>query len=266
MSANSGRAWTVRSMDVGRDRRALLDANRLMVHPTSARVVLEGLRHSADSGPDITRVIMTDPALSASVMRAANAAHLGYSRRIGGIRQASVMLGGQLVGSLAAGRVADLIFDTAAPDYPDWLWLHSLAVACSSSVIARHVGESVDEAFTAGLLHDIGWLLASSNGVGDPDIDHAGAGAALLARWNLPDRIVSAVQQHHTRPGGLTAPLDRIVGAAHAYAAALGAPTSERSMTTAEATQLVNLGDVRQAALLGEIEAELTTLTSELTS
>ena len=36
-------------------------------------------------------------------------------------------------------------------------------------------------------------------------------------------------------------------------------------MTIAEAMLLVNLGDLRQAALLGEVEAELTTLTSVLT-
>lgn len=150
------------------------------------------LRGATDGGRDITRTIMTDPALSASVLRAANSAHLGYSRRIGSIRQASVMLGASLVGSLAASRVADLVFDTEPPDYPDWLWLHSLAMGCACSVLARHTGESVDEAFTAGLLHDVGWLLAASNGValGSNDNDHTTGGAALLTRWNLDRKSV----------------------------------------------------------------------------
>ena len=252
-------------MDVPRDSRALLDANRLLVHPASARLVLEGLRATGDSG-DIGRTVMTDPALAAAVLRAANSAHLGYSRRIGGIRQAVVMLGAQLVSSLAAGRVADLVFDTTAPDYPEWLWLHSITVGCAASVVARHVGESTDEAFTAGLLHDVGWLLAASNRVAGPETDHGSTGAAGVARWNLPDRVVTAVQQHHTRPSGLTAPLDKIVAAAHAFAGALGVPTPEKSMTTAEATQLTNLGDVRQSVLMAEIEAELTSITSELTA
>ncbi len=252
-------------MDVARDPRALLDANRLLVHPASAKLVLEGLRTPGDGG-DIGRTVMTDPALAAAVLRAANSAHLGYSRRIGGVRQAVVMLGAQLVSSLAAGRVADLVFDTTAPDYPEWLWLHSLTVACAASVVARHVGESTDEAFTAGLLHDVGWLLAASNGVPDPGVDHASTGAALLARWNLPDRIVAAVQQHHTRPSGLTAPLDRVLAASHAFAAALGVGSPEKSMTVAEAVQIVNLADLRQSVLLAEIESELTSLTSELTS
>lgn len=236
------------------------------MHPTSAQVVLEVLRGATDGGRDITRTIMTDPALSASVLRAANSAHLGYSRRIGSIRQASVMLGASLVGSLAASRVADLVFDTEPPDYPDWLWLHSLAMGCACSVLARHTGESVDEAFTAGLLHDVGWLLAASNGValGSNDNDHTTGGAALLTRWNLPDRIVAAVQQHHTRTNALNASLDRLVVAAHALTAAMGVPCPERSIQPAEALVLVNLTDVRQKLLLGQIEAELVSLSNEL--
>ena len=241
------------------------DRNRLMVHPAAARVVLEVLR-DADGGRDITKTVMTDPALAASVLRAANSAHLGYSRRIASIRQASVMFGGTLVGSLAASRVADLVFDTEAPDYPDWLWLHSLATACACSVLARHIGESVDEAFTVGLLHEVGWLLAASNGVAlASNADHIALGAELLTRWNLPDRIVAAVQQHHTRTNALNAPLDRLVVAAHGLVAAMGVPCPERSISPAEALVLVNLSDVRQTVLLGQIESELIGLTNELT-
>lgn len=242
------------------------DRNRLLVHPASARVVLEVLR-GVDGGRDITKTVMTDPALAASVMRAANSVHLGYSRRIGSIRQASVMLGGTLVGSLAASRVADLVFDTEAPDYPDWLWLHSLATACACSVIARHIGESMDEAFTVGLLHEVGWLLAASNGMAlpSPYTDHSALGAELLTRWNLPERIVAAVQQHHTRTNALNAPLDRLVVAAHGLVAAMGVPCPERSISPAEALVLVNLSDVRQTVLLGQIESELISLTHELT-
>jgi putative nucleotidyltransferase with HDIG domain len=248
------------------DERRPGDRNRLLVHPTSARVVLEVLR-GPEGSRDITKTVMTDPALSASVMRAANSAHLGYSRRIGSIRQASVMLGGSLVGSLAASRVADLVFDTDAPDYPDWLWLHSLTMACACGVLARHTGESIDEAFTVGLLHDVGWLLAASTKAGEVpnEADHTSAGADLLARWNLPDRIVAAVQQHHTRTSALNAPLDRLIVAAHGLVAAMGVPSPERSISPAEALVVAGVLDVRQTVVLDQIESELIGLTNELT-
>jgi putative nucleotidyltransferase with HDIG domain len=261
-SALRAASRTVACMD---DRRTG-ERNRLLVHPTSARVVLEVLR-GPEGERDITRTVMTDPALSASVMRAANSAHLGYARRIGSIRQASVMLGGSLVGSLAASRVADLVFDTEAPDYPDWLWLHSLTMACACGVLARHTGDSIDEAFTVGLLHDVGWLLAASSDhpVAPSESDHTSAGAELLARWNLPDRIVTAVQQHHTRTSALNAPLDRLIVGAHGLVAAMGVPSPERSISPNEALVLVGVFDMRPNALLDQIESELIGLTNELT-
>jgi HD-like signal output (HDOD) protein len=244
---------------------ALVEQSRLLVHPASARVVLEILQSPVDVAGDLTRTILTDPALAAAVLRAANSAHLGYSRRIGGVRQASVMLGTSLVNSLAASRVADLVFDTDAPDYPDWLWLHSITTACAAAVLARRSGESADDAYTAGLLHEVGWLLGVAAGAETPDQDHAARGGQLLGKWNLPDRIAAAATQHHARPAALTGTLDRVVVAAHAFAAALGASSPERSLTTIEALQLVGLADARPAAITGEIEAELAAVTSDLT-
>jgi putative nucleotidyltransferase with HDIG domain len=257
-------------MDAHRSHRPVLEVSRLLVHPRSAQVVLEVLAAPAGARSDVSRTVMLDPALTAAVLRAANSAHLGYSRRIGGVRQASVMLGGSLVGSLAASRVADLVFDTNAPDYPDWLWLHSLATACACSVLAKKTGESVDEAFTVGMLHDVGWLLTASNGDVfeglDTDADHAALGGSLLSRWNLPDRVVAAVQQHHTRATLLIAPLDRLLVAGHGLAVALGASSPERAATPPEALAAVNLGHLRPTAVLAEIEQELASLTNDLTT
>jgi putative nucleotidyltransferase with HDIG domain len=228
-------------------------------------VVLEVLQQRGD-GHDLTRTILADPALAAAVLRTANSAHLGYSRRIAGVRQAMVMLGASLVNSLAASRVADLVFDTDAPDYPDWLWLHSIATACSATVLARRCGESPDDAYTAGLLHEVGWLLGSATGADQPDQDHAAHGARLLSRWNLPERIATAVNLHHARPAALTGPLERVVVAGHAFAAALGAAGPERSISITEALHLVGLPEVRPTVITAEIEQELANVTADLTA
>ncbi len=247
-----------------RDARAPLETSRLLVHPVSARAVLTVLQRPGTDESDLTRTVLVDPALAAAVLRAANSAHLGYSRRIASVRQATVMLGSSLVNSLAASRVADLVFDTDAPDYPDWLWLHSIATASAASVLAGRCGTSPDEAYTAGLLHEVGWLLGAGSRSEHPDQDHAALGAQLLGRWNLTDRIVAAVNLHHAPSDALAAPLDRVLAAAHAFAAALGAPSPERSMPVAEALQLVGLGDVRATAVLGEIEQLVGSVTSGL--
>jgi len=248
----------------------ILEQSRLMVHPTSAGMILSILQ-GGEHDHDVLQIVMADPALSAAVLRAANSAHLGYSGRIAGIRQATVMLGSSLVSSLAASRVADLVFDTSPREYPDWYWLHSVAVACGSAVVARHLGESGDEAFTAGILHDIGWLLAASNvgPNGSPSriataVEHSDQGADLLRRWNLPDRIVTAVRTHHSTASLLTPPLTRAVVVGHALADALGATGPERSISMIEAIELAELGTIKQAVLLDEVEAEIASVTSAL--
>jgi len=94
-----------------------------------------------------------------------------------------------------------------------------------------------DEAFTAGLLHDIGrlvmavrlgevyWATFVAAGAqpvplvesGSFGVDHAEVGGWLLEAWGLPPGIVEAVRQHHADParGGVAGALDvanRLVG------------------------------------------------------
>ncbi len=107
----------------------------------------------------------------------------------------------------------------------DGLWQHSLGVASVARMIAveeRQGEDRPDQAFTAGMLHDIGLLLlASRQGsalqqcmeiaqaekrcLWQVELDmlgatHADIGGYLLGLWGLPTRIVEAVTLHHT-PG-----------------------------------------------------------------
>jgi putative nucleotidyltransferase with HDIG domain len=256
-------------MALARDVRSIADRDRLLVHATPAQHVLRQLQLSRSGvDVDLTAAVMTDPALTAAVVRAANSAHLGFSRRISGVRQAAVLLGGKVTESIAAGRVADLVFDHAPPDYPDWLWPHSLAVACAARVLAKRTGEHVDDAFTAGMLHDIGWLLAASRGVhlDNGDVDHAHQGGELLSRWNFPEHLVTAVQQHHARPAALVGRLERIVVAAHGIAAGMGVSSPETSISKLDSLRLLDITDVRASVVIAEVEQDLVALTSDLRS
>lgn len=239
------------------------------MHARTAQVAVEQLHRSVgvDDRPRIdARLVPLDPALAAAVLRAANSVHLGYSRRISGIRQASVMLGGTFVASIVAARVADLVFDSSPPDYPDWLWPHSLTVAAAASVLAKRIDESPDDAYTAALLHDVGWLHAATNGTlsETTGIDHPRVGGRLLTRWNLPERTVAAVEHHHARADALVDPLERIVVAAHGIAKAMDAGGPEPAPSKLESMRLVSLGSVRASTIIDETEQELLTLTTVL--
>jgi HD-like signal output (HDOD) protein len=235
--------------------------DRLLVHPKAAQRVLELLARPDGAHGELCSLVELDPALTAAVLRTANSVHLGYSRRIAGIRHATVMLGGSLVASLAASRVADLVFDVSRPDYPDGLWQHSVVVASACAVLAPEVGETADDAYTTGMLHDVGTLMAAANRDTDTDTgtgtdtegrspssrasagpmqdDLVDAGADLLRRWNLPDKVVDGVRHHRARPAALVGNLERLVAAAGSLAAEMGAGGPEKTMSPIEALRLV---------------------------
>jgi putative nucleotidyltransferase with HDIG domain len=102
------------------------------------------------------------------------------------------------------------------------VWQHSLTVAG----VAKHIFQlerkekaAADEAFTAGLLHDLGLIILASNLPNqyaeviaqqknkgclrrEAELDllgstHAEVGAYLLGLWGLPNSIVEAVAFHH---------------------------------------------------------------------
>lgn len=239
--------------------------DRLAVHPKTVNLVLELLQGTPQQQAELMRVVQTDPALAAAVMRAANSVHLGYARQISGLRQATVMLGQNLVNAVVAGRVADRVFERKPMDYPEWLWPHSVVMASTCAVLARRTGVSPDEAYTAGLLHDLGWLMAASNNVDleGRDRSHARIGSGLLSRWNLPERIVLAVETHHSIVDSSVSPLAKLIIAGHAFAEELGAHGPEASVSMIEAMHILRL-DMRPATLLDDIEEELVIQTAVL--
>jgi HD-like signal output (HDOD) protein len=102
------------------------------------------------------------------------------------------------------------------------LWQHSLVIAaCAKCIIEAEGGDHsmADEAFTAGLLHDVGKLVLAINlpqlysaactraqEQSLPDWEgervtygatHPEVGAYLLRLWGLPDTLVEALAYHH---------------------------------------------------------------------
>jgi len=179
----------------------------------------------------MAKVIETDPGLTANILRLANSAYFGARGTIGSVAFAISRLGFKRVHQMALAVCVAPIARTAVGGYgldPDALWEHSLATGMAAEQLAADVPD-VDpaDAFTAGLLHDVGKLvlgmfvadeyeeirrLVRDEGCsfdeaerGVLGTDHAGVGAMLLRRWELPTAIVDAVRWHHL-PGGVGEP------------------------------------------------------------
>jgi len=255
---------------------------RLPVQPTTAMAVVRLVDQPDASASRIARLVEFDPAMSATVLRLANAPHLGLGRRVTSARQAVVLLGSKSVGSLAASGTASLVFGTTDTDAPEGFWAHAVTTAIAGANLARRIGGPADELFSLGLLHDLGSLLLHQR---DPErfatvseqaatrrqrggvceleqaafgTDHVRLGADLIDRWNLPERFVNAVRLHHIpSPDVLPDTTSRLLAAAHALASTLddGTPR-ERELDPVDALALLDLHE-RPSLVLTDIEREV---------
>lgn len=203
-----------------------MDLSRLPVVSAVVSEVLQ-LTASPEVAPAaVAQVIERDPVVCARLLRVANSPYFGSARGIGSVRHAVAFLGLEMVRALV---VSAAVMEALRPAKPlagiplDAFWEHSSAVA----VLARRVATSEvpalrDEAFVAGLLHDIGSLILACSSPEryrlvldtgaktqwpivaiEPDVfgmNHAHVGGAAARHWGLPHSLVNAIQHHHA-PG-----------------------------------------------------------------
>ena len=168
---------------------------------------------------ELSRLISTDAALAAHLLRIVNSPYYGLSRRIGTVSDALTVLGFNLVRRTVTAAVLQRpllahLRDTAVARA---FWRHELICAALARHLALRRGYDGEFAYMAGLLHDIGRLvmlmqfpdrsdlLLSQRTDDDAGIDlerrlfgfdHAQVGGALLELWGLPGGMVQAAHQH----------------------------------------------------------------------
>lgn len=195
--------------------------------PTLPEVIyrIESVANDPSCGArEIAAVIETDPPMAARILRLANSAYYRSSGvEIGSIAQAVARLGMKEVRKVCLAVAAMRIFVKSSRHIDHRrFWHHSLTVASATRTVAKRmhgVRVDPDEAFIAGLLHEVGALIFDQYFVNlyaivfkeseraqraihlveneYLQINHGDLGAELLSRWNLPERIVEAVRYHH---------------------------------------------------------------------
>lgn len=175
----------------------------------------EGDRFSAH---ELATVISSDQALTAKMLRLSNSAYYGFPRRITTVRDAVVLLGFRAVRSATlASCVIDAIGATSRIDRQRF-WQFSITVGMLAEVMGRAERTHQDEAFTAGVVHNIGRLALDQHypdllgtvrrDAQERDISihqaererygwtDADVGGGLALHWNFPQPLVEAVRQH----------------------------------------------------------------------
>ncbi len=236
------------SPEVQQDVRHRLAAAQL---PALPQVLLQVLQQceSEDSGlAEIAAVVERDAAISARILSIARSPYYNRGRTPESLTQCLAVLGTQTVRRIALNQAVLDLFGRFRADGQVPLasfWCHALRTALLARALAdRLVYARGEEAYLAGLLHDVGRLALlqalpeSYRPLFEADLDeallmaeertrfgldHAEAGAWLAERWQLDLLFCDSLRYHHeayARVAGAH-PLVRIV----ALAERLGSPT-----------------------------------------
>ncbi len=196
------------------------DLPELRSFPQVATQILTACDDPSTSPADLSRIIQCDPSLSVRILRVANSSIYGYSGEIATIERAVVALGFRKMKNIAVSAAAGDVFDggnAATREHCQKLWLHSLATGAIAGLIAHHRNVNADEAFLAGVVHDVGKLIfldmledkyaaatQDSNALTITQtemeafgIDHQQLGERCAEEWGLPAVISSAIACHH---------------------------------------------------------------------
>ncbi|HKI49266.1 MAG TPA: HDOD domain-containing protein, partial [Desulfobacteria bacterium] len=176
------------------------------------------------SGPQhLARVLASDQAIVAQILKVANSAFYGFPGKIASIEKASALFGidrlSQLLTNMSISNLPSKILKGYEMRSAD-LWQHALATAYGAKRVAETVfPEMAEDAYIAGLLHDSGKFILDACVFERKDrfkdhmtdtgcsfleaerailgFDHAEIAYTACTQWNIPEVIALAIRFHH---------------------------------------------------------------------
>jgi putative nucleotidyltransferase with HDIG domain len=184
--------------------------------PDTALQVREALNDPDVSIEKLSAIVLSEPTLTARLMRMANSAMLHRGTvEITDIKTAISRVGLDMVQNAAVSLAANEAFQvpdgSALRQHLDEIRRHSIKVCALAYVLAKNVKNSgkPDEAMLAGLLHAIGKFYILTRVDDFPELFaneealeallsewHAGVGRAIVESWGFPEEIVNAVDEY----------------------------------------------------------------------
>ena len=173
---------------------------------------------------DLKQVIITDPPLSAKVLRVANSVYYGRATKTKSLDQALVTIGLDMLVTICTSMGVIQSFDAWEERklHRKDIWAHALAtsfLAKSLEMRKAMIDNNGPDIFVAGLLHNIGWIIIDQYFGEELDailktadeveewtleyerdilgMDHAEIGYLFLKKWGLPEEVAEVVRYHH---------------------------------------------------------------------
>ena len=208
--------------------------------PTLPEVAQQLIQLANQPDPDVAevvRLIKSDPATCFKILKTVNSALFAFRPRIQTIEHAIPKLGMSLIRTLilnfhlASMNSKDEYCSSLIQDH----WKCSITQAVIAEGIAQSIGEDEHFFFMAGILQDIGVLAMITefpqecrknvyNKARFPDVisaesaffgfNHVDVTARILQRWNMGDRLIRLVKNHHGADDSLMSKQEAILQAA----------------------------------------------------
>lgn len=195
--------------------------------PEVVTKVMELVSNPTSSAAELSKVIAHDPGLTTRVLRLVNSAYYGFPKQISSVQQAIMILGFTTMRGLVLSTSIFKIFTPKDSktgktiDYRDF-WKHSISTALCARVVAEKVGMTeIGDAFSCGILHDIGKVVLDQYDHSDYvevfkilrqpytseqllemeekviGVNHADIGYRVADKWNLPVTLSETIRCHH---------------------------------------------------------------------
>ena len=198
---------------------AIMTAADLPTIPVVAIKVMQLIESENATAEELAKVVASDPAVAARVLKISNSSFYGCQRQIQTLSGAIVVLGFSTLRSLVVAASVKQVYKPYGLT-EKMLWEHSFAAGLAARIIASQTrAANEEEAFLAGLFHDIGKIIMNtldrvkfqevmqhcynegiSFGEAERSIypfSHAEVGAYVIKKWNLPEVLTTAILQHH---------------------------------------------------------------------
>lgn len=203
---------------------AISEISHIATLPEITMKIIKLVEDPNSTAQDLNKVITNDPALGARILKVVNSAFYGLPGQIGSINRAIVLLGLNAVKNIAIAASLAKLFrgGQISPNFSSRdLWMHSIAVGTGTRLLAEKAGLGLpDEAFLAGLIHDLGIMVeiqsrrakfveaialadanpgmtlkqAETQAIG---AHHEEFGAALCKLWKFPSSFAYVTGFHH---------------------------------------------------------------------
>jgi putative nucleotidyltransferase with HDIG domain len=201
----------------------LIDRSEISSTQNVVSGIISVINDPEASAKDLNDIIEIDPPLTARVLKVANSAYYCSPRKISEIQHAVIWIGFDVVKEIVLSQKVCEVFDqdeTSSGYSGSSLWKHSVAVAILGKMICRReFGERGENAYVAGLLHDIGIIVENQFLENDfkevlgkakqeqknlstseyeiLGFTHADIGKMIADHWSFPQELVIAMGNHH---------------------------------------------------------------------